>query len=155
MALTYPKRNGYLYSFQSVSVLQGSEFFKGLQSVSFTPSVDGRDRPKGTGPKALGVTRGTLKVDVELTFESTSFFEWIKAHPQWLFEHFDLTVVYEEGATRDVIDLVQVTFDDSEVKAEGTEAIKVAIKGQAIDVLINKVSVSPGDSLGQAGIAGA
>lgn len=155
MALQYFKRNGYLYSFKSVSLLEGAELFKGLSAISVNPTVEGRDLFYGSGTKAYGRPRGHLMVEVSATFVAEAFFDIVAKHPTILDEEFNLSVVFEEGPRRDVIDLVSLTFEGIDKSAEGTEATTVELSGTAIDCLINKRSVMGGDALGMRGDAGA
>lgn len=155
MALQYHKRNGFLYSFKSVSLLEGSELFKGLSAISVNPTVEGRDMFYGTGTKAYGRPRGHLMVEISATFVAEAFFDIMAKHPTILDEEFTLSLVNEEGSRRDVIDLISVTFEGIDMSQEGTEATTVELSGSAIDFLINKKSVMGGDALGMRGDAGA
>lgn len=149
MALAYPKRQGYLYSHKSLTVMEGSELMsKSLLSAKISPSIEGRKIVMGNGRKALGRTRGELKVEAELAFEWTSFAEYIKAHPQMLDEVHNFTYVWEEGADRIKVEIQDFTFDGFDIPSEGTEEIKIELKGAAFDCLINDTSLIIGDALG-------
>ena len=132
MAIGYPKRQGFLYSHKSSTVLHGTEAWRGVVAAMASAKIDGRERPSGNGMIALGVTRGELKVEVSVTFEFQSLLEWRVAHPRILTELFDvLTLTWAEGDDIGTIDVYDVTFEDMEVKSEGTESIKVEVKGTA------------------------
>lgn len=138
MALGYPKRQGFLYSHKSNTVLHGTESWKGVVAAMASAKIDGRERPSGNGMLALGVTRGELKVEVSVTFEFQSLLAWRVAHPRILTELFDvLTLTWAEGDDIGTIDVTDVTFEDFEVKSEGTDAIKVEVKGTANNLKLN------------------
>lgn len=156
MALSYPKREGYLYSHKSLIVQEGAELWsKGLIAAKINPSIEGRKIVMGNGRKPLGRTRGELKVECELTFESTSFFEYATSHPQFLDEIHNFTYVWEEGADRADVEIQDLAFEAIDLPSEGTEEIKVVLKAMAFDCLINGQSVVEGDSLGNEGRAAA
>lgn len=155
MALTYPNRNGYLYSFQSTQVQQGAELFKGLLGVKFSPKLEGRKLVMGNGRKAYGRVRGQLMVEGEVTFLADAFFDFQRAHPQILDEVFNPTIINEEGARRDVIELVELVFESLDYTSEGTDEIRITLPFSAIDAKINGEAVVLGDSLGLDNEAGA
>ncbi len=160
MALQHPHRQGFLLSATSLSVLEGSELFKGLISAKVTGKIDGRKRVRAMGRKALGTTAGQLVVEVELVFEATSFFEYQADHPAMLDEIHNLTFSYEEGPLNRKVKVTDFCFDSVEIPSEGTEEIKVTLPGEAIDCLIADnggefKSLVNGDSLGNSNDAGA
>lgn len=148
MALAYPKRQGYLFSHKSLTVVEGSELIsKALFSAKITASIEGRKVVMGNGRKPLGRTRGELKVECELGFEWTSFAEYVKAHPQLLDEIHNFVYVWEEGADRIKVEIQDFAFDSFDLPSEGTEEIKVELKGMAFDCLVNEQSLILGDSI--------
>lgn len=160
MPAQYPQRSRFIYSRKSFSLLQGSELFAGLISMSVDPTIDGRERLFGTGTKPYGVTRGELKVEGEMVFAAEAFFDFVKAHPEFMFERYDFTGVFLEGDRTDAFGLQGVTFEGSPISVEGTEGTVATIKFTADDFLIGVEggamrSVSPGDALGTNGDAGA
>lgn len=155
MALSYPKRNGFLYSFQSFRLLEGSELFRGLMAFTVTPKIEGKKLVFGNGRKAYGRVRGQLQVELSMTFLAESFFEFARNHPQYLDEEFNLTGVCEEGSTRDKLEIIGLSLDSSSIPFEGTDEVKVELPGMAIDILVNGVSPVVGDSLSVQGDAGA
>ena len=156
MGLQYPRRNRFLYSLKSLEVQEGAELWKGITQFSVAVEIEGRDPLYGTGVYAYGKPRGQVKIDVTCRFEGKSFYEFHKAHPQFLDEFFDIVGTLQEGADRDTIELRQLTFEGANpVEVEGTEAMEVEISGSAIEFLINGEPVMHGDALGQSGAAGA
>lgn len=155
MPLSYPKRKGFLYSFQSLQVLDGADQLKGIMGFKANPKVDGKKLVFGNGRKAYGRTRGQLTVECEITFLAEAFFDWLATHKQFIDEEFDFTAVCEEGSRRDKIEVIGLSFDSSEMPFEGTDEIKVTIPGMAIDLKINGESPVEGDSLGLEDDAGA
>lgn len=138
MALSYPKRRGFLYSHKSSIILHGTEPLKGVVAGMVSAKIDGRDRPFGNGMLALGVTRGELKIEHSATFEFGSMFEFQAAHPQILTELFDaLSHTWSEGSDIGVVDIFDATFEDFEIKSEGTDSIKVEFKGSANRMKVN------------------
>ncbi len=156
MALSYPKRQEYLYALNSFSLLDGADPVHGLRSFKVTTTIEGRDHVYGTGVKSYGRPRGNLKVEVEIKFIAEAFFDYQRRHPQILTDIIDSLIgVFEDGSRRDKIECVSVDFTSCEIPPEGTEATEITLQGTAIDFLINDQSVAEGDSLGQAGEAGA
>lgn len=155
MALSYPNRNGYLYSFQSTQVLEGGELFKGLLGGKVNPKIDGRKVVMGNGRKAYGRTRGQLMVEGELTFLADSFLEYQRTKPGFFDLLHNLVVVFEEGDRRDKIQLVELSLDSVDVSFEGTEEIRAVLPFTALDCLINDQQLVEGDALGLQGDAGA
>lgn len=153
MALTYPVTPGFLFSHNSLTALNGAAPWKGLVSVKPGASIDGRDIPIGTGPKGLGFTRGRLKVEPEFVFESTAFYlDWLEKYPGFLGIIIPtLSLTYEEGANRAEVVFVNLTLKGFDAPSEGTEAIKVTVPGEALDLLVGyngnaPASVMPGNS---------
>ncbi len=156
MALAYPKRQGWLYSHKSLTVMEGSELIsKALFSAKITASIEGRKVVMGNGRLPLGRTRGELKVECELGFEWTSFAEYLKAHPQALDEIHNFTYVWEEQSDRIKVEVQDFAFDSIDIPSEGTEEIKIELKGMAFNCLINEKPLILGDSLGLDEQAGA
>lgn len=137
MPLTYPKRNGYLYSLKSTSVDNGGELFGGLLSVSYTPKVDGRAIVHASRSRGYGRVRGNFEVEVEFTFLAEAFFDIVKNHPGILTEMFNPTVIHEEGSRRDAVRFTDLTFEEFGGSAEGTDAMEVALPGMALDCLLS------------------
>jgi hypothetical protein len=137
MPLSYPKRNGYLYSLKSTSVQEGGELFGGLLSVKYTPKVDGRALVHASRERAYGRVRGNFEVECELSFLGEAFFDILKNHPGILTEMFNPVIVHEEGSRRDAIKLIDLTFEDFDPTVEGTDAMEVALTGMALDCLIS------------------
>jgi hypothetical protein len=154
MALQYPNRNGFLYSFQSTQVLEGGELFKGLLGGKVSPKIDGRKMVTGNGRIAYGRTRGQLMVEGSLTFLADAFFDYQRDKPAFFDLIHNLVVVFEEGSRRDKIALVELTLDSVDVSFEGTEELRVEIPFAAIDCLINDLSLVQGDALGLQNDAG-
>lgn len=138
---TYPNRGKFLYSFKSLSLLNGAEVFEGLTSLGVNVTIEGREMLYGNGMRAYGRTRGNLQVEVEAKFAAEAFFDFQKAHPQFLTELFTFTVVNEESSRRDVIELVELSFEGADLPSEGTAPSEVTLSGMALDVLINDQSV--------------
>lgn len=137
MAFGYPKRDGFLFSFKSVTLLDGVELWKGLTSVSVKGNVDGREPFYGQGSKAVGFPRGNLKVELELKFHGEAFFDWRSAHPSFLTEQFDdLTLAIEEGSKREMIVIVGTTITGGELESEGTDPMEFSLPGLATDILM-------------------
>ncbi len=154
MALSLTKRKGFLYTFQSLQVMSGSELFKGLLSFKASPKLEGRKLVFGTGRLAYGRTRGQLSVECEVSWIAEGFYEWHKGHPQFLDEEFDLLAVNEEGSKRDKLEIIGLCFDSADMPQEGTDENKVTMPGMAVDLRINGQSVIFGDALGLSGDAG-
>lgn len=158
--LSYPKRKGFLYSLTSVTLVQGASVFKGLTSMKVNATIEGRDLKYGNGIIAFGRPSGTLKVEIEWKFVAEAFFDFVRAHPQYMTETFNPAFAFEEGSRRDRIELVGATLEGAELSAEGTDAAEVSITGTALDVLMgpSKISVAArqaGDvSAGNAGADG-
>ncbi len=146
--MQFPKRTGFLYSHKSLTVTQGSEALKGVTSFKISPKIEGRELQYATGPIALGRPRGNLSVEIEIEFSMQSFYDFIAAHPAWLFEEFTFTAVYEEGSDRAELTVIGATFEETEIGSEDTEASKVSLSGMALDLEINGTSVSDADALG-------
>lgn len=155
MALQYPLKKGFLYSLKSWELRNGSELFKGLLSFKVIAKITGRERPKGTGMTAYGVTRGELEVELEMEFEGTSYFEWLISHPNMLVEMMDLTGSLREGQQSNKLEFVQVTMEELEIPIDGPAPIKVSKKATVTDIKIDDKSLVDGDALGQSGEAGA
>ena len=109
MGLPYPRRNRFIFSGKSLEVMEGAELWRGLTQAEVSVEIEGRDPLYGFGVIQLGKPRGQLMVEVNFTFEAASFFEWRKAHPQFLDEIFDLTITIQEGANRHLVELRGVT----------------------------------------------
>lgn len=158
--LAYPKKKGNLYSLTSVTLVQGAEVFKGLRSMKVNATIEGRDLVYGNGIIAFGRPSGTLKIEIEWKFIAEAFFDFQRAHPQFLTEVFNPAFAFEDGTRRDRMALVSATIEGAEITAEGTDAAEVSCTGTAIDVLMgpNKVSLAArqaGDiSAGNAGADG-
>ncbi|MBK6515802.1 MAG: hypothetical protein IPG04_17305 [Polyangiaceae bacterium] len=149
MPAAHPQRQRFVYSRKSWSLLNGSEVFAGIKEMSIDVTVDGRDRPFGTGTKSQGVTRGELKVEGEITFFLEPFMDFYRANPGLLGLLFDsFTGAWLEGEASETVTLQLVTFDSIGNEVAGTEATEVKVKIAAQDFLINGVSVMPGDALG-------
>lgn len=155
MALQYPNRNGYLYSFQSTQVLEGGELFKGLLGGKVNPKIDGRKMVMGNGRIAYGRTRGQLMVEGELTFLADAFYDYQRTKPGFFDLIHDIVVVFEEGDRRDKIQIIQLTLDAVDVSFEGTEELRAVLPFAAINCLVNDQSLIEGDALGLQGDAGA
>lgn len=155
MAISYPRRNGFLYSFQSFSLLEGAELFKGIQAVKFSPKIEGKKIVFGSGRKGAGRVRGQLMVEASITFLADAFFEFVRTRPFFLDQEFDLVGVCEEGSRRDKIEIIGLSFDSVDLSFEGTDETKGECPGNAYDLLINGVSVVEGDALGVSGDGGA
>lgn len=143
----YPKRDGFLFSFKSVTLLDGVELWTGLTSVQVKGTVDGRDPFYGQGSKAIGFPRGNLKVEMELKFHGEGFFDWQQAHPSFLTESFDdLTLAIEEGPKRAMIVIVGPTLTGGELESEGTDPMEFTLPGLALDILMgnNRRSIFEG-----------
>jgi hypothetical protein len=155
MAIQYPNRKGFVYSFQSFSLMDGSDLIEGLLGFKASPKLDGRKLVYGTGRKAYGRTRGTLSVECEVTFLAEAFYEWRKKHPKFLDEAFNLVGINEEGANRSKIEVISLAFESAELTFEGTDELKGVLPGTAIYLLIDGESPIQGDSLGLGTDAGA
>lgn len=155
MALSYPAKREFLFSLKSLEIRQGSELWKGLLSAKAMVKIDGRKTVYGTGPKPYGKTRGAQIVEFECAFESSSFFEWLKNHPNLLVEEIDITMALREGSRSVKIEILGLTFEESEIPVEGDEEVKVSLKGTANDIKIDGASMIDGDSLGLSGEANA
>lgn len=160
MALSYPKRDGYLFSHKSIVVQEGAELVsKALISCKVMGKVDGRKAVYGNGRKAVGLVRGQLVVEAELTFEGTSFNEYRSAHPQLLDEIHNFSYLWEEGSNRMGVQVQGFTFMDMELPSEGTDELQVALKGIALDILMSSnggafLSLVEGDAISATGEQG-
>ncbi len=141
MPVHYPKRNGFLYSFKSVQLLQGAQLFDGLMQVEANPSVDGGDAVFGTGPKGLGAPIGELHIELSFKMLLKSFFLYTKSRPNWMFEYYNLTLVNQEGSDRDRITLETVRITGTTIPSEGTDATVVEAEGWALDMRMNGKSI--------------
>lgn len=155
MAFTYPNSKGFVYTFQSFSLLEGSTLFAGLLGFKASPKLEGRKLVFGTGRTAYGRTRGQLSVECELTFLSEAFFDFVKANPQFLDQSFDFTGVCEEGANRNKIQVYSMAFESADIPFEGTDEIKVVVPGMAMNMKIDDKFIVEGDALGIKNDAGA
>lgn len=155
MPIQYPNRKGFVYTFQSFSLLEGSDLIPGLLGFKASPKLEGRKLVFGTGRLAYGRTRGQLSVEVELTLMAEAFYEWRKKHPQILDEVFNLTGVNEEGANRNKIQIVDLAFESLDLTFEGTDELKGVLPGMAMNLLIDGQPVVKGDALGLGTDAGA
>lgn len=160
MSAQYPQTQRFLYSRKSFSLLQGSELFAGLISMSVDVSIDGSDPLYGTGMTPYGEPRGELKVEGEMVFVAEAWFDFVKAHPQFLVERFDFSGVWLEGARSDAVGLKAARLLGASIPVEGTEATQVTVKYRAYDFLVGVEggalrSVVDSDALGSNGDAGA
>lgn len=134
-------RRTFRYSFTSVEVQDGANVFEGLTSLSRATKIEGRDPVYGNRRKMYGRTAGTLLVEVTCGFIAEAWFDFVKDHPQYLDEIFDVVFFYEEGNRRDKIEIIGLLFNEDSSDAEGTDATKVEMPGTAINIKINGVSV--------------
>jgi hypothetical protein len=160
MPAQYPQRQRFIYSRKSFSLLQGSELFAGLISMSVDVSIDGADPLYGTGMTPYGEPRGELKVEGEFVFVAEAFFDFVKGHPQFLVERFDFSGVFLEGSRTDAVGLKTVRLLGAAVPVEGTEGTQVTVKYRAYDFLVGVeggalASVIDSDALGANADAGA
>lgn len=153
MGLKYPKRNGKIMSFKSVTLLQGATLFEGLQGVTVTANVEGDDPVYGAGTKALGRTRGELHVEFTVTLLAEEFFAFNRSNPGILDLEFSFTVLFEEGAKRGRVEIVAGKFNEIPIEAEGTGATTIELSGTALDCLIDGVSIMLGDATSGALVA--
>lgn len=137
----------YLFSIKSLEVHQGGTLFEGLLSMKVTCKKDGRKSVHGTGGRRYGRTRGGLVVEVEMTFEGTSFFRWHKDHPGLLDKIFESVVMsLREGSEKAKVELLELDFPEVEIPVEGDDEMKVPLKGEAKDCKINDLSLADGDT---------
>lgn len=135
--LDYHKRDGFLYNFSSLILLDGADVWNGLMSVSVKATVEGGDAVYGQGPIAYGYTRGQLKCECEFSFAAEAFFDLRQKYPRILTTIFDdLLLAFEEGSRRDTIVIVSPRITSVEIEAEGTDATEIVIPGLAINVLM-------------------
>lgn len=151
-SLQYPRSDQRLYSFKSVQLLSGADVFRGLTAASVKPSVEGRELVYGNGTKAYGRPRGHLKVEAKCKFIADAFFEWASANAPILDTEFSFSFEFAEGPQRNVIDIIQLCFDEAPVETEGTDATEVELSGMAVDCLIDGKSLMRGDALGFLGL---
>ena len=140
-------KKSYLFSLKSLEVHQGAALFEGLLSFKISCKKDGRKSVRGTGGKRYGRTRGGLMVEVEMAFEGTAFFRWVKDHPGLLDEIFESVVMsLREGSEKAKVELIDLDFPDLEIPVEGDDEMKVSLKGEADDCKINGQSLADGDT---------
>ncbi len=142
MALTYPKRKAFLYSLPSIVVLETANQWPGLDKVSYTPKVDGKEIQYGAGTFGLGYVRGKNSVEGELSFIQEYFFDWVKFHPAYLSIIIpSLVIAYQEGPRQDRVELTEMTFTESGSESEETEGLRTTVPFMALDLKVNGVSV--------------
>lgn len=147
MALSFPKRKGFLYSHTSFTLKQGAEDWNGVKSFKISPKVEGRELTYANSSIAYGRIRGRLKVDVEAKFDQQAWGDWQASHPAWLFELYNLTAVWEEGSDFLEFSLLDLTFEETETGSEDG-ANEVTMKGMAANLEIAGVTIADVDALG-------
>lgn len=151
--LSYPRANQRLYSFKSVQLLEGAKIFAGLTAVDIGVEIEGRDILYGNGTTGYGRPRGQLKVDFMMKFAADAFYKFGRDNPQFLDNEYTYSFVQEEGSSRDVVDVIQLTLDGLKISTSGTNADEIEIPGTAITALLNGEPLMAGDALGQLGLA--
>jgi hypothetical protein len=137
MPLTYPKRNGYLYTFKSVEVLEGAAVWNGILSVGWTGTMDGADVVHGNKVLPYGHIRGNAKTTLEVKFVAEAYFDWLRDHPGALQEILPAVVVKnQEGSRIDAVKLVGLRFTEVDGPSEGTDANEITKPANALDLLI-------------------
>lgn len=153
--MDFPHRDGYVYSFRSLELAQGAALFNGLTGFSCTPTIDGETIVYANGRKPFGRTRGRLKVEGTITMYLDPALDYAKAHPHILDEQFPaITASLQDGSRRNKVTLHQVRLMEFPIDLKGDDAIEVALKFTAFDLLLDGVSVVEGGELGtsQAGV---
>src|SRR5262245_59751588 len=145
--LAYPKRTGFLFSHKSLTLFgDAADIFEGVLSFKFDPKIDGRTLLYGTGPIALGRSKGNLSIETEVKFAAEKGYKFIRENPNYLFAEFNWTASFEDGDQRATIELISLTFEDTDAPSEGTDPNEMTFKGTAIDLKMDGVSVADSDA---------
>lgn len=147
--MAYPNSDGFIDSFQTLVLAEGSSLFTGLKGWQVNATIDGESIVYVEGRKAAGRTRGRLKVEGTLTMVLDSAIDYAIAHPHMLDEIHTVTGTMDRGSRPSVkqtvkgLRLLEFPFD-----LKGTEEVEVALKFTAFDFLIDGVSLVEGDDMG-------
>ncbi len=148
MAFGYPSSGGFLFSHKSLTITEGPNVIGGCTSLSLNPKIDGSEPLYATGTKALGFPRGNFICDVELEFAMGPWADFITSYPGYLSRLFTFTFVYQEGDQSLEITVEDLRFTETDMSSSDTEASKVSLTGQALDIKINGESMADGDAFG-------
>jgi len=147
--MIYPHRDGFVDTFQSLTLAEGSSLFTGLRGWQVNATIDGESIVFVEGRKAGGRTPGRIKVEGTLTLILDSALDYAVEHGAILDQIHTVTGTLDRPGRPSVKQtLTQLRLLEFPFDLKGTEEVEVALKFSAFDFLINGVSLVGGDDLG-------
>ncbi len=137
MGLLYPNRSGFIESFKSVNLLEGADVFDGLRKVELTPEISGAETVKTNRRKPQGHVAGDASITGSMTLLYRSALDYQQKHPFFLYEIHSLTFTTEERVDFTTVAIEGLRWLSFPILAEGTNAIEVEVKFEALDCLMS------------------